>query len=302
MASVPHAIGIDIGATQIKAVLVTTIGEILHSQHVATEDASEKWKTAVPDVLASIEMKFGKAAFIGISSPGLAARDHSSITWMQGRLAGTQGYVWRKELSRNNSVPVINDAHAALLGEAWIGAARGASDVVMITLGTGVGGAILSGGQLLEGRLGRAGHIGHLSLDPAGAPDIVNTPGSLEDAIGENTLSARSGGRFLTTRELIDATLSGDADAAGIWRKSIRALAAGLVSVINLVDPELIVIGGGISKAGDVLFAPLREEMERMEWRPTAERVSIVPARLGDLAGAFGAARFAIELEKGSGL
>jgi len=291
----PYWLGIDIGASQIKAVAVTADGRLLHSQRVATEDKLDGWKSAVPAVVREIETLLGKAGPIGVSSPGLAARDHASIAWMQGRLAATQGYVWADALGRGQRVPVLNDAHAALLGEAWLGAARGARDVVLITLGTGVGGAILAGGKLLEGHLGRAGHLGHQSLDPDGVPDIVGTPGSLEDCIGEHTVSARSHGRFQTTRQLIDAALAGDDASAEIWRKSVRALAAGLVSIINVIDPELIVIGGGISHAGDALFVPLRAEMDRLEWRPTGQPLPIVPALLGEWAGAYGAAKFAGE-------
>ena len=286
MADSPISIGIDIGASQIKIVAVAPTGVPLHSLCIATDDASEKWKSAVPEAIAAMEAKFGKLESIGVCSPGLAARDHRSIAWMQGRLAGIQGYVWEKAPWRGHAIPVINDAHAALLGEAWIGAARGENDVVMITLGTGVGGAIMVGGRLLEGRLGRAGHIGHISLDPDGPLDIVNTPGSLEDAVGEHTLLARSDGYFQTTRDLIDATLAGDSDAGRLWCNSVKALAAGLVSVINIVDPALIVIGGGISNAGDMLFVPLREEMIQMEWRPFGQAIPIVPAILGELAGA----------------
>lgn len=299
MARAPYAIGIDIGASQIKAVAVTTAGELLRSDRVATDDASDGWKSAVPGVVAAMETELGRAGPIGVSSPGLAARDHQAIAWMQGRLAGTQGYVWTEALSRDGVVPVLNDAHAALLGEAWLGAARGQEDVVLLTLGTGVGGAILSGGRLLEGHLGRAGHLGHISLDPNGPPDIVNTPGSLEDCIGEHNLHMRSDRRFQTTRELIDAVYRGDEAASRIWMKSIQALAAGLTSIINIVDPALIVIGGGVANAGAMLFDLLPDEMERVEWRPTGRAVPIVAAELGEWAGAYGAAKFAIDFDKG---
>ncbi|HET6248165.1 MAG TPA: ROK family protein [Tepidisphaeraceae bacterium] len=294
MTPASFAIGIDLGATRIKAIAVTAAGELLHSLRVATDDAADGWKAAVPDVIATIEAALGKAASIGISSPGLAARDHASITWMQGRLAATQGYDWSAALSRGHAVPVLNDAHAALLGEAWLGAARGENDVVLLTLGTGVGGAILAAGRLLEGHLGRAGHLGHLSLNPDGPLDIVNTPGSLEDQIGEHTLPARSNGRFQTTRQLLDAIDADDEAATQIWRKSIRALAAALASIINVVDPARVVIGGGVSQAGDKLFLPLRQEMNRLEWRPSGNTVAIVPALLGEWAGAYGAAKFAM--------
>jgi glucokinase len=129
-----------------------------------------------------------------------------------------------------------------------------------------------------------------MSLDPDGEPDITSAPGSLEDAIGDCTIKARSAGRFASTRELVNACSRRDQFAAEIWLTSVRALAAGLSSLINALDPELIVLGGGITRAGPALFQPLRRLLAQFEWRPGGHRVKIVPARLGDRAGAFGAA------------
>src|SRR5208282_3807408 len=130
-------------------------------------------------------------AWIGLAAPGLAAPDQRLIRCMPGRLPGLERLVWRKVLKAAGPVPVLNDAQAALLGEVWRGAARGARNACLLTLGTGVGGAALVDGRLLRGHIGRAGHLGHASLDPAGPPDVARTPGSLENAIGECTLKAR---------------------------------------------------------------------------------------------------------------
>src|SRR5207249_2187105 len=127
---------------------------------------------------------------------GLPARDGRSIASMPGRLAGLEGLNWQQWLGLAKPVPVFNDAQAALLGEVWLGAAKGAANAVLLTLGTGVGGAAMVDGRVLRGHLGRAGHLGHVALDPDGPGDIVNTPGSLEDAIGEHTLTVRSRGGF----------------------------------------------------------------------------------------------------------
>jgi glucokinase len=186
-------------------------------------------------------------------------------------------------------VLVLNDAHAALLGEVWKGAAAGYRNVVLLTLGTGVGGAILADGRLLKGHIGRAGHLGHMSLNPDGPPDIVGTPGSLEQMIGNCTLVARSSGRFTSTRELVDAHLAGDSQATDIWLRSLYNLAVGISSIINAFDPEVFILGGGIARAGSALFAPLSGFMEQIEWRPLGHCVSILPATLSDHAGALGA-------------
>ncbi len=161
-------------------------------------------------------------------------------------------------------------------------------------LGTGVGGAILADGRLLKGHIGRAGHLGHISLNPDGPPDIVGTPGSLEEMIGNCTLPARSAGQFTSTRQLVDAHLAGDSQATDIWLRSVYHLAVGITSIINAFDPEVFIIGGGIARAGSALFTSLSNFMEQIEWRPLGHRVSILHATLSDHAGALGAVCYAI--------
>ena len=136
-------------------------------------------------------------------------------------------------------------------------------DVILLTLGTGVGGAILANGQLLRGKIGRAGHLGHVTVDPDGPADICRMPGSLEDAIGDCTIVSRTGGRFKTTKALVDAAAGGDAEARRIWRRSVRLLAIAIASFVNVIDPEIVVIGGGIAKSGPALFGPLRRDLAK---------------------------------------
>ena len=286
-------IGIDIGATFIKAVAVSPDGGEISRSVRSTPTERVALVRAVREVIDSLGgVAEDQGTSLGLSSPGLADREARSIRWMQGRTEAVQGLDWTAELGIR--VAVLNDAHAATLAEAWIGAARGYSDVVLLTLGTGIGGGILVGGELLRGHLGRAGHLGHLCLDVDGPLDICSTPGSLEEAVADCGVEARTNGRFKTTREVVEAAANGDEAAARTWARSIRSLACGLASIINAVDPEVVVLGGGIAKAGDSLFEPLRAVLDEVEWRPTDEAVLVVPAQLGDLAGAFGAARFAM--------
>lgn len=288
-----YAIGIDIGGTNIKYVAVTQTGALLAQGTLPTEDAPEAqtvWIERVRGLTATLESERGGAAAIGIASPGLAAQNGRSIAWMQGRMEAVQGLDWTAALHRERVIPVLNDAQAALLGETWLGAATGCQDAILLTLGTGVGGGILSHGKLLTGHIGRAGHLGHICLNPDGAQDIVRTPGSLEDAIGECTLATRSQGRFLTTAALLAAYRAGDEQATAVWQRSVHLLACGLVSLINTVDPEVIILGGGIAQAGADLFDPLQRLLDRFEWRPTGARVRLIAAKLGEYAGAYGAA------------
>lgn len=296
-----YAIGIDLGATVTKVLAVALDGAILDERTVATDDGPERrWAANARELVGVVETARGAPArWIGVCGPGLVGLDHRSVAWMAGRMVATIGFEWTRFLGRERFVPVLNDGRAALLGEAWRGAARGARDVVALTLGTGVGGGILSDGRLLNGHIGRAGHVGHMTVDAAGAPDVCAMPGGLDAAIGDATVARRSAGRFADTRALVAAHQAGDAAASAIWLRSVRELACAVASLINIVDPEMVVIGGGIARAGAALFEPLAAELDEVEWRPNGHRVPVRAAELGAHAGALGAARFAMTSGKG---
>jgi glucokinase len=290
-----YAIGVDLGGTNIKIVVVSYEGDVLEHLTCETGDSQGTWAQTVKEKIEEIQNRHGEpAGHLGIASPGLAAKDGLSIVNMQGRLKGLEGLIWTEFLNAPRPVFVLNDAHAALLGEVWQGAAVGYTNVVLLTLGTGVGGAVLVDGRLLMGHIGRAGHLGHISLNSEGSPDIVGTPGSLEEMIGNYNLMERSEGRFSSTGQLVDAHLAGDSNATKIWLKSIYHLAVGLTSIINAFDPEVIILGGGIARAGSALFEPLSRNMDQLEWRPLGTRVPIIAAALGETAGAIGAAYHSI--------
>jgi glucokinase len=291
-----YRVGVDLGGTQIKAAAFTPDGDVLHRETHPTRDGQRvdgvpAWADAVRRLVEAWAIRFGEpAARIGLAAPGLPARDGRSILSMPLRMEGLEGFDWGAFLSRPGGVQVSNDAHAALLGEAWKGAARGRTDAVLLTLGTGVGGAIMANGRLVRGAMGRAGHLGHISLDTHGPVSILRTPGAIEELIGECSLATRSNGRFQTTQALLAAADAGDTDAAAVWSRSIRALACAIASYINVLDPEVVILGGGITEAGDTLWQPLARELDDVEWRPGGHRVPIVRAELGGWAGAYGAA------------
>jgi glucokinase len=291
-----HVIGVDIGGTNIKAALFDAgSGACLSQETMPTRDRETvgsvpAWAEGVRHLVERFEQVCGGENIpVGISAPGLAKRDGSCIGWMPGRMMGIENFVWADFLQRRTYV--LNDAHAALLGEVWQGAAKGGKDVVLLTLGTGVGGAAISDGRLITGHLGRAGHFGHISLDPLGRPTIIGAPGGLENAIGNVTISERSQGKFGSTLDLLDAVKNGDVHAIEVWRRSVRSLAAAMISLINCFDPEIFILGGGIAAgAGDALLGPLDGFLYEMEWRPAGHRVNIVLAELGEWAGTYGAA------------
>jgi glucokinase len=294
-----YAIGIDLGGSSVKAVAVRPNGDVLTQHAVAFEDdARMDWAKKISAIVGELKGKRPQETpVIGLSAPGLAARDRRSIAVMPGRLQGLAGLDWTKYLNSSTLVPVLNDAQAALLAEVWVGAGKSFTNVIMLTLGTGVGGAAMVDGHLLHGHIGRAGHLGHISLDPHGEPDVARTPGSLEAAIGNYTISQRTNGRFPATHDLVAAHKKGDTEATAIWLKSVHALAAGIASLINILDPEVFIIGGGVARSGDSLFLPLQKYLDVMEWRPAGSRVKIIPAELGEFAGAIGAARNALMSE-----
>jgi len=289
-----QAIGIDLGGTRIKAVAIDATGKVLKENYQPTNDGDDTiWKNAV---LAAVnELKSflqSDNITIGLSAPGLPNDDNTAIAFMPGRMQGLENFLWTDFLQQ--PAYVLNDAVAAMMGEASFGAAKNRKNVVMLTLGTGVGGAILIDGKPYQGAFSKAGHIGHMAINDEGDPDVTGMPGSLEECIGNCTIEKRSKGKFLSTQDLLDAHKKGDTAATGIWLKSVRQLGIGLASVSNILSPEVIVLGGGITQAGADLFEPLQEYMNQYEWQPGGNRTPIVKATYGDMAGAIGAACFAM--------
>ncbi|MEM8783778.1 MAG: ROK family protein [Planctomycetota bacterium] len=287
------ALGLDIGGTAIKAVRIDPeTGEVLKQLTEATPDTGE---ALIATARGMVEALGGGK--VGVAGPGLADERNRWIAWMRGRMEMLEGLDWSAALGdlsgAGGGVPVINDAQAATFAEAWIGAAAGRQSAAMLTLGTGVGGALILDGRLVMGRFGRAGCFGHLTLDLDGTPDIVGTPGSLEDLVGNHTVEQRTG--FASTRALAEAAAAGDAEAEKHWARTVYALACGVNTLINAVSPEAVIVGGGIAASGDTLFGPLRAAVAKLEWRPwgQADATPILPATLGPWAGAIGAAKFA---------
>jgi predicted NBD/HSP70 family sugar kinase/uncharacterized phosphosugar-binding protein len=294
---VRYAIGIDLGGTNVKLASVSEGGEVLEARSFETRDEDGRWAESIREAVRALESARGlRASAIGLATPGLPTPDLTKVGALQGRLRGLVGLDWSERLQTKATIRVLNDAQAALVGEAWKGAAVGCANAVLLTLGTGVGGAVLIDGRLLRGHIGRAGHFGHLCLDPDGPPPATTpVPGALENFIGNAFIGRRTGGRFQSTQELVAAYEAGHPQAAELWLRSVHRLACGLSSIANAVDPEVIILGGGIARAGAALFEPLAKFMDAVEWRPFGTPVRIVPAALGEGAGALGAARAALE-------
>ena len=287
-------IGIDLGGTRIKGVVIDAIGNVLHQTYTPTNDGEgEIWKEAIAKTVHELRQKVpGEKIAVGISAPGLPNKENTTIAFMPGRLDGLENFVWSDYL--NCSAYVLNDGVAALVAESKTGAAKNSVNAIMITLGTGVGGALLINKQPYQGSFNKAGHIGHMVIDSNGDADVTNMPGSLEECIGNCTIEKRSKGKFTSTHELLDAYRNKDEFAIQVWLVSVKKLAIGLASASNFISPDTIVVGGGIAEANDDLFLPLNKWFDEFEWQPGGIRPQIVKAIHGDLAGAIGAACFAM--------
>ena len=288
------AIGIDLGGTRIKGTAIDAEGNILHRLYTPTFDGDGAvWKHAVADTVNDLLGKINDhESVIGISAPGLPSHDHRAIAYMPGRMQGLENFLWQEFLQRPTYV--LNDAVAALIAETTSGAAKNKKHAVLLTLGTGVGGAIMIDGKPYLGAFNKAGHIGHMVINDERDRDVTGMPGSLEECIGNCTIEKRSNGKFASTHDLLIAYANGDVFAKEVWLRSVRHLAIGIASLTNILSPEIIVIGGGIAEAGSVLLDPLNEYIEEFEWR-TGGKVEIVRAVYGDLAGTIGAASFAMD-------
>jgi glucokinase len=293
------SIGIDLGGTNIKAVVVDGNGHRHHQSTRSTghhHDAEDEWawKNAVGDAYSDLKKEFGEQVkSVGLSAPGVANTDNSAISCMPGRLFGLEHFNWTSFLGEKTWV--VNDAHAALMAEASFGAAKDFRSAVLLTLGTGVGGGLLIDGELYQGYHQIAGHVGHTTVNAHDDHlDITGMPGAIEDAMGNESVVRRSHGRYQSTHELVEDYKRGEHFATWLWLNSVRKLAVSIASLCNLLSPEVVVLGGGIAKAGDTLFSPLQSFMDLYEWRPDGKKVPIVQARFGEFAGATGAGAFAM--------
>lgn len=286
------AIGIDLGGTRIKTVAVDGKGGLLYQEYTPTNDGNDNWKQSIRASVEQAKNAIGVSEFVvGISAPGIPNHLNEVIEFMPGRLHGLENFNWTKYLDKKTWV--LNDAVAALVAEATLGVARERKNVVLLTLGTGVGGAILIDGKPYQGSFQKAGHIGHMSMNCEDQADITGMPGSLEDAIGNCTIHKRSMGIYKDTHSLLEAYRKGDHFARWVWLTSVRKLAVAIASISNMISPECVILAGGITEAGNDLVEPLETFLSVYEWRPGGNRVQVIKAQFNDMAGAIGAACFA---------
>ncbi|MBI3608013.1 MAG: ROK family protein [Nitrospirae bacterium] len=305
------SIGVDLGGTGIRFARVTVDGDVIGRPGVVP--VVDRRKAAVLGQLrrAVVEACSGSQAVeaVGIGVPGFIRRDRGVIV-RSPNFPDWRNVPVRQILQRDVAVPLVieNDANAAALGEDWIGAGQGGRGIlVMLTLGTGVGGGLVSDGRLITGRDGMAGEIGHQTVDPSGPPCTCGNTGCLETYASYTGLVAnyrrRTGSSEdeLSGLELAARARRGDAEAQLVFADMGWALGVTLANLINLLNPSRIVLGGGLSGAWPLFIRRAMQEIDRRAIRAAARGVLIRRAKLGTAAGMIGAARAAWQAVTGTG-
>jgi glucokinase len=299
-----YTIGMDLGGTNLRAAAIDRNGQVLDKISGATNFVEGR-EAVLSDIVAAISKlrdNHGAAGLtgIGIGVPGFIRMKEGVITGSN-NLPYLEGVPIRDEISRRLGTVVIleNDANAAALGEKWKGAGQGVDDLVLLTLGTGVGGGIVSGGRVLRGFVGMAGEIGHITVVPSGNPCGCGNHGCLEKHASATAVTAMAHlmhlGDELTAKDIATLALaSGEVGdkARAIWRAFGESLGVALATLINVFNFPLYLLSGGVLPAWD-LFAPhmMRVAKERsFTFRATSSETRIERATLGNEAGLYGAA------------
>ncbi|KUM74368.1 ROK family protein [Streptomyces griseorubiginosus] len=298
---------LDIGGTKIAGALVDGHGRILHRAQRATpaQEDGETVMRAVEETVGELAGSplWGRAGALGIGSAGPV--DASTGTVSPVNVPGWRDFplVRRvREAAGRLPVELIGDGVAITAAEHWQGAARGHDNALCMVVSTGVGGGLVLNGQLHAGPTGNAGHIGHISVDLDGDPCPCGARGCVERIASGPNIARRAlenGWRpgpdgDTSAAAVAEAARSGDPVAVASFARAAQALAAGIAATATLVEIDIAVIGGGVGKAGDILFEPLRKALGSYATLSFVQRLTIVPAQMGTDAGLVGAAAAAL--------
>ena len=309
-----YCFGIDVGGTTVKCGLFRTDGTMVEKWEIVTR-TENNGEAIIPDIAETIEKKIEELHLdkadidgVGIGVPG-PVNDKGDVLCAVNLFWGFKEL--SKELSELTGLPAMagNDANVTALGEAWKGAAAGAKDVILATLGTGVGGGIIINGKIISGHHGAGGEIGHANIDHnetetcncgnkgcleqfASATGIVRMAKRELDASEDS--SVLRGRANLSAKAVLDAYKAGDALAVRVMENVGDKLGGALAVFACVVDPEIIVLGGGVSRAGQPLIDCVEKYYKKYAF-PTCKETPIVLASLGNDAGMYGAARLVIK-------
>ncbi len=304
----------DLGGTNLRMAVVGEDGEILHRVRGTTPPKRTRGEVLglIQDLAAQCirETNSGTAiSGFGIAAPAVVDQNRGVIRAAP-NLPDLNGFAISDDLAERLKLPVIleNDATAAGIGEHWRGASKGFDTSICLTLGTGVGGGLIVNGQPLRGIDGTAGEVGHVCVEPFGAPCGCGSVGCLEQYASATAVvrmarllkaeypsSEIDANGVLTSLDIYNAAVNGDAMAVEVFRRFGFYLGVAIGGLVNVLNPEVIVIGGGASEAWPLFIDTAREEMVRRAFREPAERVKLVRAGLGDDAGILGVAKLAFQ-------
>jgi glucokinase len=290
-----RTLGIDLGGTKTALAVVDAAGSVLaRSKRPSHEGgqalAFEALGSWAGETLRSAGLAWSDLDGVGVIVPGLydvrTGRAWAPNLWGQAEVA------LRDALTQQLQAPLTIDSDRSgyVLGEHWLGAARGASDAVFLAVGTGIGAGILSGGRLVRGAGGVAGAVGWLAIDPRWQP-LYGEVGCFEAQAAGPALARR--GRASTAEEVVEAARSGDPTALHAVAETVEALAMGIAGLISVLNPEVVVLGGGVMQAHDLFLEPIRAAVRRWAQPFAARHCRIEPTSLGEDAGVLGAARLA---------
>lgn len=293
------SIGVDLGSTNFRAAAIGPDGALLDKISGSTNSAGGREAIVDAIVSAVVTLRDRRAgdqlAGMGIAVPGFIVMEEGRIL-VSPNLPALNDFRARDAFQERLGAPVIleNDANAAALGEKWMGAGRGVDDLVLLTLGMGIGGGIISGGKVLHGFMGMAGELGHITVDLNGLPCGCGNTGCLEkhaSAVAVATMARHlSLGDNLTAEDVYKLAMRGNAEARRVFECMGQALGIGLATYIQIFNFPLYLMSGGMLAAWD-LFAPaMFREIERRSFTYRSTKPKIAKATLGGDAGLFGAA------------
>jgi glucokinase len=292
-------LGLDLGGTNLKWAVVEQAGDawrLVTSGQEPTRLGATPGEAPGSVVAQLVEVgreaaaAHGPVASAGIGVPGLYDPARGAVRFLPNVPGPWRGQAVAEPVGAGLGVPafLINDARAFGLAELRLGGGRGASSMIGFTLGTGVGGVIVVGGQVHEGRDGAAGEIGHQTIDPDGPWCGCGNRGCVEAYARADQIAVACG--TASVEEAVQAARDGDERARAGLADVGRYLGIGIANMVQAITPDRIVIGGGVAGAGELLFGPIRAELRRRVRTTSLDGVELVPAELGTIAGAIGAA------------
>ena len=300
-------LAIDIGGTEVKLGWADRQGRIHESASASV--SFDGYRTPLPHTVLQEAKRFAAARWerpegVAVSACGQVDTGSGTVIGTNGKIPGYEGTNLKAMMEEAFGVRswALNDANAAVLGEWFAGRAKGLRDVVMVTLGTGVGGGVIAGGKLLGGHRGIAGELGHFSLRADGPACPCGRRGCFENYASTTALvrlcEERSGQKGLNGRIIFDGIRAGNElyrEAVSDW---IGDIASGLSGLVHLFNPEMLLVGGGVSRQEELLIRPLREAVRKECMPRFAEGLRVESAELGNDAGMIGAVRFWLEKEE----